>query len=115
MKYFRENKSQRTISKELEISRTTVAKYINEFESKYRDLEDLEKDSDVNRNKILSLIEELSSEPKYDSSNRLRVKLTDEIIEEIERLLSENEKKKLIGRSKQLMKNIDIQDRKSVV
>ena len=110
LKHFRESKSQREISKEIGISRTTVAKYINEFESKYKLLEDLEKDEDANRSKILSLIEELSSEPKYDSSSRIKVKLTDEIIEEIERLLSENEKKKLIGRSKQLMKNIDIHE-----
>ena len=110
LKHFRESKSQRDISKEVGVSRTTVAKYINEFESKYKVLEGLEKDGDANRSKILSLIEELSSEPKYDSSNRLKVKLTDEIIKEIERLLSENEKKKLIGRSKQLMKNIDIHE-----
>lgn len=48
MKYFRENKSQRAISRELKISRTTVAKYINDFESKYEVLEELEKDKDRN-------------------------------------------------------------------
>ena len=31
LKYFRENKSQRAISKELGISRTTVQKYINDM------------------------------------------------------------------------------------
>ncbi len=39
MKYFRENKSQRAISRELGISRTTVQKYIKEFESKMRHYE----------------------------------------------------------------------------
>lgn len=112
MQYFRENKSQRSISKETGISRTTVAKYINEFESKYQRLEnlELEKESETDRREILSLIEELSSKPKYDSSNRIKVKLTPQIIEEINFLLAENQKKKLIGRSKQLMKNIDIHE-----
>lgn len=70
IKYFRENKSQRAISKELGISRTTVKKYINDFESKYEALEGLEKDKDSNRSKILMLIEEMASKPKYDVSNR---------------------------------------------
>lgn len=108
MKYFRENKSQRAISKELKISRTTVQKYIKDFESKYEDLVDLEKDKDNNKSKILLLIEEMASKPKYDASNRTKVKLTDEVIEEINNLISENEKNKLLGRSKQLMKKIDI-------
>ena len=46
MRYFRENKSQRAISRELRMSRTTVAKYINEFKSKLELLEDLDKDKE---------------------------------------------------------------------
>lgn len=110
IKYFRENKSQRAISKELGISRTTVKKYINDFESKYEALEELEKDKDSNRNKILMLIEEMASKPKYDVSNRTKVKLTEDIIKEIDDLIAENEKNKLLGRSKQLMKKIDVHE-----
>ena len=110
MRYFRGNKSQREITKELKISRTTVAKYINEFESKYTEIEDLENDKDANKSEILLLIEELSSKPKYDISSRLKVKLTDQVVAEINNLLAENEKKKLVGRSKQQMKNIDIHE-----
>lgn len=106
MKYFREGKSQRAISKELSISRTTIQKYIKDYESKYETIKDLDEDKD--KNEILLLIEEMASKPKYDVSKRSKVKLTDEVIEEIDRLILENEKHKLAGRSKQLLKKIDI-------
>ncbi|MCQ6963926.1 hypothetical protein PV02_12770, partial [Methanolobus chelungpuianus] len=60
MKYFRENKSQRAISRELGISRTTVQKYIKEFESKNKALRELKKDEDHNKAEILLLIEEMA-------------------------------------------------------
>lgn len=47
IKYFREGKSQRAISKELKISRTTVRKYITDYESKHNKLNSL----DVEKNK----------------------------------------------------------------
>lgn len=106
MKYFREGKSQRAISRELKISRTTVQKYIKDYESKYETLKTLDEDKD--KNKILLLIEEMSSKPKYDVSKRRKVKLTDEVMEEIDGLVSENEKHRLSGRSKQQLKKIDI-------
>lgn len=49
----------------------------------------------------------MASKPKYDSSSRTKIKLTDEIIEEIDKLISENEKNRLLGRTKQLMKKVD--------
>lgn len=110
IKYFRENKSQRSISKELKISRTTVAKYINEFESKNESLKELNEDEQNNKSEILMLIEEISSKPKYDASSRKKVKLTEEIIAEVDDLLLKNEKNKSLGRSKQLMKKIDIHE-----
>lgn len=110
MKYFRENISQRDISDELKISRTTVSKYINEFETKHNALVDLAKDEDSNRSMILQLIEEMSSAPKYDTSSRKRIKLTDEVIDEINNLISINEKNRQMGRAKQLMKKIDIHE-----
>lgn len=106
MKYFRDGKSQRTISKELKISRTTVQKYIKDYESKYETIKTLDEDKD--KNEILLLIEEMSSKPKYDASKRSKVKLTDEVMEEIDKLVSENEKHRLSGRSKQQLKKIDI-------
>jgi DNA-binding Lrp family transcriptional regulator len=110
MKYFRENKSQRAIARELGISRTTVQKYIKDFKTKHEKLMELKQDKDGNKIKILALIEEMASKPKYDTSSRTRVKLTEEIIDEIDKLIAKNEKNKLLGRHKQLMKKIDIHE-----
>ena len=109
--YFRDNKSQRAISRELKISRDTVSKYIKEFESKSQHLDELQKDEKRNEEQILLLIEEMSSTPKYDTSSRTRIKLTEQVIEDIQELSKINEKNRLLGRSKQLMKKIDIHER----
>ena len=106
MRYFREGKSQRAIGRELKISRTTVQKYIKEYESKYEMIKGLDQNKD--KDKIHLLIDEMSSAPKYDVSNRSKIKLTDEVTEEINKLVSENEKHRLSGRSKQQLKKIDI-------
>ena len=108
--YFRENKSQRQISRELGISRTTVQKYIKEYQSRKEILDILEKDKERSRAEIYLLIEEMTSEPKYDSSNRSKTKLTDEVIGEIDKLVAQNERNKLTGKRKQLMKKIDIHE-----
>jgi predicted transcriptional regulator len=107
LKYFRENKSQREISKELGISRTTVQKYIKEFQSKNERLQELTKDDERNRAEILLLIEEMVSKPKYDTSNRKKVELTDEVMKQIDKLVLQNERNKQLGRTKQLMKKVD--------
>lgn len=108
--YFRENKSQRQISRELGISRTTVQKYIKEYQSSKEVLDILEKDNERNRAEIYHLIEEMTSEPRYDSSNRIKTKLTSEVADEIDKLVVENEKNRLAGKRKQLMKKIDIHE-----
>lgn len=108
LKYFRENKSQRQISRETGISRVTVKKYIDEFEKKTKELNVLDKDND--QDLIMSLIEEIDLKPKYDTSSRTKIKLTDDIKSEIESLMLKNEKNKSLGRAKQLMKKIDIHE-----
>ena len=111
MKYFRENKSQRSIAKDMKISRTTVRKYIKDFENKCEQVEELANSNDTEKNDTLNLVGELVSSPKYDTSSRTKIKLTDEVIEKILELISENEKNRLLGRSKQLMKKIDIHEK----
>lgn len=111
MKYFRENMSQRAIAREMKISRTTVRKYINDYESKSEEIKKLAESNNAINNNTLNLVSEMVSAPKYDTSSRTRIKLTDEIIEKIEELLKENEKNRLLGRSKQLMKKIDIHEK----
>jgi site-specific DNA-methyltransferase (adenine-specific)/modification methylase len=95
--YYIEGKSQRKISKELDISRTTVKKYINEFKYKYKEIEKLSS-KNGDREKILKLIGKVIQKPKYNSSSRSKIKLTEDVIEIIDDL-----KKK-----KQLIKKADI-------
>ena len=83
MRFFRDNESQRKISSDLQISRTTVSKYINEVRAKFQELDKLSLDADKNREKILLLIEEIASRPKYDTSSRTKIKLTGEIIDKL--------------------------------
>ncbi|SHK53350.1 IS21 family transposase [Paramaledivibacter caminithermalis] len=101
--YFREGISQREISRRLGVDRKTVRKYINQYEDKLNRLSNADDEKEVS-----ILIEELSSKPKYDTSKRKKRKLNDEIISLIDEYLKENDEKKMTGRSKQIMKNIDI-------
>ena len=100
-----EGKSQRQISRELIIDRKTVRRYFQEYEQKKNILLDNEKVKDSSL-----LIEDICQEPKYDSSSRKKVKLTDEMIEEIKHHLSQNQVKRATGRSKQTMAKIDIHE-----
>ena len=94
----REGKSQRCISRELGISRKTVHKYISEFESLQRGSPESE-----------PVISKYLSEPsQYRGSKRPRRKLTSEIQDVIDKLLSGNEKNRQKGMRKQMLKNTDI-------
>jgi hypothetical protein len=53
------------------------------------------------------LIEELVKAPKYDSSTRSNQKFTEELSQEVERLLQINDEKHSRGLHKQVMKKID--------
>jgi|SRR5690554_690992 len=78
LKLFVEGKSKRQIARETGRCRNTVRKYINEHSEKLSKI-----DRNMEKDKLLSLIESLVKEPKYDSSSRNKRKLTDEIISEI--------------------------------
>ena len=96
-----EGKTQRQIARDMKISRTTVAKYFKGYEaskSKLMGCDDVK------------IKEDIISPPRYNSAARVKVKLTDEIIEEINNHLKENETKRATGRSKQQKKKIDILD-----
>ena len=97
LKYFREGKSKSLISRELNLSRQIVRKYIKEQEDKF-----------LFSNRDISLTSNLSSKPKYDTSTRKRLKLNQEVLSEIENCLQENKKKSNCGMHKQKMKKIDI-------
>lgn len=100
---FLEDKSQWQIHRETGFDRKTIRKYINEYEEKRKQLLDGNKDK-------LSLTENIVDPPKYDSSNRTRTKLTEDIISKIDFYLKENELKRQTGKSKQQKKNVDIHE-----
>jgi transposase len=94
----REGKSQRSISRELQINRKTINKYIEEYEN-------LQKDA-INPETTLSTY--LSSPPRYCVGTRRKVRLTQEVQSFIDVLLDENRKKIQQGLRKQILKSIDI-------
>ena len=100
--HHREGKSQRQIERETGINRKTIGKYIREYEEKKNILIG-SKDGDNTE-----LIADILEKPKYDTSSRYKVKLTDEIISRIMFYLKQNEEKRATGRSKQQKKKIDI-------
>jgi len=95
---YREGKSQRTISRELSISRRTVKRYIEEFENYQR--------SNISEPEVLSIY--LSQPIVYRGANRTKLKLTQEVQSAIDSLLEINEQKKHSGLRKQMMKKCDI-------
>lgn len=98
LRSYREGKSQRSISRELKISRVTVKRYIEEYESM------LSKDSSDES----ALTTYLSTSPSYKKSNRCKLKLTQDVTAFIDRLLEDNNLKRQQGLRKQLLKKYDI-------
>lgn len=98
LKSYREGQSQRSISRELHVSRKTVKKYIQEYELHIKS----------NKNQSEALTVYLSNPPVYQTQNRSKLKLTREVQEFIDKLLEENEEKKRHGLGKQLLKKCDI-------
>ena len=103
LKHHREGRSQRAIERETGICRKTIRKYIREYEEDKTKLEE-SNDPEANNELISSIVEK----PKYDTSSRDKVKLTEEVMKEIKHHLKENEKKRASGRHKQQKKKIDI-------
>ena len=98
---YRDGYSERNISRKLGINRETVRRYLSEYAKSRQKLSEAEKKDDV-------LIEELVKIPRYDSSNRDNKKFTEEISNEVDRLLQLNEEKRSRGLHKQVMKKVDI-------
>lgn len=99
--YYRSGLNKSEISRKLGINRKTVRKYLRNYEAQMSSL--LEEGVDV-----CPLIEDIVSPPSYDSSNRKKRKVTDEIKERVQFYLSENKRKRSQGQHKQQMKKIDI-------
>lgn len=98
---FREGKSQRQIARDMQISRKTVKKYIQEHEALLQSAVCTETAQATN----------LSSKPTYNMTvPRHKFKLTNEVQEVIDGLLNKNKEKLKQGLRKQTMKRIDIHE-----
>lgn len=97
----REGKSLRTISRELQINRKTVRKYIQEFEDSLQSASSDESPPAFDSGY-------LSSPVQYHVGNRTRYRLTSEITAIIDELLETNDRKRESGMGKQCLKNRDI-------
>ncbi|MCK4240010.1 MAG: helix-turn-helix domain-containing protein [Candidatus Atribacteria bacterium] len=87
--YFRKRKSQRQIARQMGLNRRTIAKYIKDHKRKKAQLTD----SKGNFNKE-ELIADIVENPRYYTTSKKKVKLTDEIIDRIKFYLRENETKR---------------------
>lgn len=98
LRYFREGQSQRQIARELHISRLTVRKYIAAYSQSQASIRGSQGKVDE------QLIEEIVASPTYDSSNRSKRKLIEELASRIDEFLQENDRKRQAGLHKQVMK-----------
>ncbi|YCJ45760.1 IS21 family transposase [Schinkia sp. CFF1] len=103
--YFRDGMSQRAIAREVGIDRKTVKRYIKDYETKLMAVDQTEDSLDKGE-----LIQSIVEAPKYNTSNRVKRKLTDEIEEKIIGFLKENKEKQLSGLRKQTKKIVDIHE-----
>ncbi|MFH0761185.1 MAG: IS21 family transposase [Bacteroidota bacterium] len=96
-----EKKSEVEIASDLKISRTTVRRYLKSFRHALEQ-------SLVTGNSQPVLSEFLQFIPSYNSKNRGKKKLNTEIMEVIDGHLQKNDEKRRQGKSKQVLKSIDI-------
>jgi transposase len=100
LKSYREGRSQRQISRELQINRKTVKRYIEDYEKHQHAPPPTE------CNKLFS--SHLSSPPEYTTGDRKKRRLTDAVIAAIDVHIACNRKKIEFGQRKQVLKKIDI-------
>lgn len=98
-----EGMTNRSIAKELHMSKDTVNKYINEYQQQKSEL--LHANPQMDQSELIQAIVE---KPKYNSEGRKPTKVTPEIMEAIEEFLELNRKKRAGGRQKQVLKKLDI-------
>jgi hypothetical protein len=102
--YFKEGLSQRKIAQQLKISRKTVNARVVEYE-RFKS-----QSASADPASVSATTKYLTEGPAYDSSNRTKRKLTQEIADIIESCLQENEIKRLDGRKKQQLRKTDIHE-----
>lgn len=104
LRYFREGQSKKGIARDLGLDPKTVRKYIREHEAQRQAL------CEADGSAVEQLVERLTEAPKYDSSGRMKKRLTEEICRKIDAYLEQNRVKRRSGRHKQVLKKIDIHE-----
>ena len=107
IKFYRENKSQRAISRETGIDRETIRKYLKRYKQAQQKLLESGNVSCVEQ---ADLIADIVEQPKYDVTSRDKRKLNDAIIIKLENYLAENELKKQNHQGKQQKKITDMHE-----
>ena len=87
------------------LNRRTITKYVKDYEGKKAQLANSKGNSNQEE-----LIADIVEDLRYDTSNRKKVKLTEEIIDRIKFYLRENETKRAEGKTKQQKKKVDIHE-----
>ncbi len=95
-----DGKSQRQISRELQINRKTVKKYVEEYERLQR------VSTPAENSKVFS--SHFSTLPEYDSERREKRRLTRDVLAAIDVHIAANRAKIEFGQRKQVLKKIDI-------
>ena len=102
--YFKEGLSQRKISQQLKISRKTVKARVAEYE-RFKS-----QSASGDPCAVSATTKYLTEGSAYNSSNRTKRKLTQEIADILEAFLQENEIKRLDGRKKQQLRKTDMHE-----
>ena len=98
--YFIDGWGIKKIARELELSRNTVRDYVREFAA--------QKEEIISGGDKYAIIEAMQDPPKYDTSSRKKIVVTDKVIEFIKNCLAENERKRATGKQKLCQNSSDI-------
>lgn len=101
-RYHRENDSARKIARDLQINRKTVIRILQEYAAAV--------ETSTHQGDTLAQQDYLSSPPVYNSTNRVKRRLNQEIVILIDEQIEDNERKKREGLRKLIKRKIDIHE-----
>ena len=96
--------SNRKVEKMLKINRKTIAKYWNEYQTNIEKLNNTKDDLEIKE-----IQEKIVAEPKYNSKNRVKRKITPEFITALKNILNDElEKENILGTNKKSLTKLQI-------
>lgn len=98
--------SNRKVEKMLKINRKTVAKYWNEYKENLQKLNNTKDELEIK-----NIQEKIVSSPQYDSTSRVKRKVTEEFLNALQKILDEEaQKEKILGTNKQALTRLQIHE-----